>query len=234
MSSISGMGGSAYSSYQNSLSTASQRPKPAEMAEQLFSKLDSKGQGYIEQADLQSALDSLSNKPSASDLFTQLDTDQDGKVTKQEFSDSLEKIGQQLENQVYASRMQGGDRGPQGMGGMPPPPPPPGSEGDGPSLTKDELTEQISAASADDPRTRLMSKIAENFEAADSNQDGKVSFQEATAYDQQDSTSSASASATSATDNSYDRMALQLMRLMEAYGLSDSQQQEGGSISVNA
>ena len=78
-----------------------------------------------------------------------------------------------------------------------------------------------------------MSKIAENFEAADSNQDGKVSFQEATAYDQQDSTSSASASA-SATDNSYDRMALQLMRLMEAYGLSDSQQQEGGSISVNA
>ena len=81
------------------------RPDPAKMAEKLFSQLDASGQGYIQKADLQSVFDKLSSASTGSsgsstnvdDLFTSLDTDSDGKVTKQEFTDSLKKLQDSLE-----------------------------------------------------------------------------------------------------------------------------------------
>ena len=74
------------------------RPDPAEMAANLFSKLDTSGQGYISKSDLQSAVDKVSASTSATsssssidDLFSTLDSDSDGKVTQQEFSESLQQ-----------------------------------------------------------------------------------------------------------------------------------------------
>jgi EF hand. len=85
------------------------RPNPTQASDNLLSKLDFSGPGYIQKSDLQ-AVFSKSSSPSSSagmtssvdDLFSQLDTNGDGKVTKQEFADSLKKIAEQLEIQLVS------------------------------------------------------------------------------------------------------------------------------------
>lgn len=245
MSSIGSLGSTSSSM---AMMHGMRRPDPAKMAEDLFSKLDTSGQGYLQKSDLQAAYDSISTSSSSSttsstdtssvdDLFAQLDGDSDGKVTQQEFSDSLQKVADQLEQQFQSMRMQGG-----GMGGMPPPPPPSDDAG----FTKDELTSQLDEiGSTDSVRSTLISNIVQNFEAADTNGDGKVSFSEAQAYDQSSSTSSGSSTtASTATDgtssssagNSLDaKVMLQIMRLMQAYGQNnDSSSVAGSQLSVSA
>lgn len=78
-----------------------QLPDPSKMAEQLFSKLDIKEQGYLEKSDLQAAFGNLSksdnsnstsNSTAIDDMFSKLDGDGDGKVTKAEMSATLEKL----------------------------------------------------------------------------------------------------------------------------------------------
>lgn len=224
------------------------RPDPAEMAENLFSKLDTAGQGYIQKSDLQTAFDNISSTSSAGatasadELFSQLDADSNGKVTKQEFSDTLKKVSEQLENQAMSMRMNGGM---QGMGGMPPPPPPP--EGDS-GFTKDELTSQLEEIGAtDSDRSSLISTVVQNFDAADSDDDGKVSFKEAMAYRQSTASAGASgaespatasegsASTDAASESTNAKLMLQIVRLMQAYGLGGDQNSAAGtSISVSA
>lgn len=225
-----------------------QRPSATEMADKLFDKLDTSGQGYIQKSDLENAfsqVSSSSGSTSTSDvdqLFSQLDTDSDGKVTKQEFEDVLSQLNQQFDSARMQGGMQGGG-GMQGMqgGGMPPPPPPENDSG----FTKDELTSQLQEiGSSDSKRASLISEVVQNFSAADADGNGKVTFKEAMAYDQSvngtsssssssstssssnsssssSSTSSTSSnSTTSATDTSSDlKMMLQIMRLMQAYNL---------------
>ena len=204
-----------------------QRPDSAKMAEDLFFKLDSTGKGYIEESDLTSALSSLSSKDgtaSASEIFSQLDGDSDGKVTKDELSSSLQKLAESLDSQFNQMRMQGA---------MPPPPPKESEGSDG--FTKDELTAQLSeTGSTDTARSSLLSKIVENFDAADANEDGKVSLQEAQAYDQSTqstaSTSSssdttASATASTSTEKSDAQVFRQLMELLRTYGTEDGSKQ---------
>lgn len=197
----------------------------SQMASLLFSRLDTKNQGYIEKSDLASAFSNIasqkSDSTSADDVFAALDGDSDGKVTETELSTVLAKLQEQLDSQFNQSRMQGmggHGGGPQGMAGMPPPPPP----GDDAGFTKEELTEQLeSAESSDSARNSLLSNVVDNFEAADSNSDGKVSFQEAMAYDQSSSNSagSASASATQSTaDSDEAKIMMKIMQLMHAYG----------------
>ena len=90
MSSVSGISSSYTANYSDiSATNRRQRPDPAKMAEDLFSKLDTSGKGYIQESDLESALSGLkstSSTQSASDIFSQLDSDSDGKVTKDELS----------------------------------------------------------------------------------------------------------------------------------------------------
>lgn len=196
----------------------------SQMASLLFSRLDTKNQGYIEKSDLASAFNNIasqkSDSTSSDDVFAALDGDSDGKVTENELSSVLAKLQEQLDSQFHQSRMQGmgGHGGPQGMAGMSPPPPP----GDDAGFTKDELTEQLqSADSSDSARTSLLSKVVENFEAADSNSDGKVSFQEAMAYDQANSSSAGSDSASSTqstADSDGAKIMMKIMQLMHAYG----------------
>ena len=202
----------------------------SQMASQLFSRLDTKSQGFIEKSDLASAFSQISSKTeestsSVDDVFTALDSNSDGKVTKDEFASVLAQLQEQMDSQ----RMQGGAHG---AGGMPPPPPP----GDDAGFTKDELSSQIeSADSSDTQRTELLNKIVENFEAADSDGDGKVSFTEAMAYDEStktattDSSSSSgtTSSTTTAASNSGDQIMFKIMQLMHAYGSGQDQEQSG-------
>lgn len=197
-----------------------QRPDPTRMASNVFSKLDTKGQGFIEESDLQSALSQLSSTSASSTesdsaaLFKALDGDSDGKVTESEFSSSMQKLADALDNQAFGSRM---------AGAMPPPPPP---QGDDAGFTQDELNSQLEEiGSTDSARSELISKVAENFEAADTNGDGKVSAPEAMAYERESRTSaSTSTSADSSTSSTASEGALmhRLMELMRAYGGDDN------------
>lgn len=138
-------------------------------ASYLFSKIDTSNKGYIEKEDLVSAFSSVTSTSdtSATDVFSQLDSDSDGKVTESEFSSALEALNSQYD----ASRMQGAM--------MPPPPPPTDDEG----FTEEELTSQLEEiGDTDSARSTLISSILENFDAADTDGDGKVNGAEAMTY----------------------------------------------------
>lgn len=207
---------------------------------QLFSSLDTKGQGYLEKSDFASAFQSLSSRSnsassSVDDIFSALDGDSDGKVTESEFSTTLSKLQAELEAQFGQMRMQGqGGHGPQGMEGNMPPPPPPGENDTG--FTKDELQSQLDEiGSSDSTRSSLISNIVNNFEAADTDGDGKVTHQEAMAYDQSEQrsasslTASAGGSGGSSADgspqssNSDVEVMLKIMQLLHAYGQGNNQ-----------
>jgi Ca2+-binding EF-hand superfamily protein len=230
--SISGIGGNSAMMMQGM--RGMKRPDPAQMANDLFSKLDTSGQGYLTKSDLQSALDKVSSSSSSSsttssvdEIFKQFDTNGDGKITKQEFSDTLKKVADQLDQQFQNMRMSGGMSG---MGGMPPP-----SGGDDGGLTKDQLTTAASEVkSTDSAASSALTNLAKNFDAADTNQDGKISLQELVAYEQKtSSTSSSSAEASSASSNTdSEKVMMQIMKLMQAYNIGGDQ--NSSTISVSA
>jgi len=238
MSSVSSIISSSLLSSSTYNISGSQR-RTAKMAEDLFSQLDTTGKGYIEQSDLTSALSALSSTSSssgtasASEIFSQLDSNSDGKVTKDELSSSLEKLAESLDNQFNQMRMQGA---------MPPPLDETQSSDKG--FTKDELTAQLSEiGSSDSARSSLINKVIQNFDTADTNSDGKVSFQEAMTLEQSSqstaSTSSASdstASTTASTEKTDAQVFAQLMELLRAYGTDNqsSQSVAASTLSVSA
>ncbi len=216
MSSIGNVSSLIASSYSGIGSARHQRPDPAEMAEDLFSRLDTTGKGYIEQSDLESALSGLTtsssslSSASASEIFSQLDGDGDGKITQDEMSSGISKLAQALDDQFNQSRMQGG---------MPPPPPPP--RGGDSGFTKDELSSKLSEVGSSDPaRANLLSNIVSNFDAADTDQDGKVTFQEAMAYDRANP-SSGDVDTSTSSSNTEAQVFRQIMDLLRAYGASE-------------
>lgn len=251
---VSSIGGSGTSAMMQM-----QRPDPSKMASKLFAKLDTKNQGYIEQSDLQAAFDKVSgsdaskDSTSVGDLFKQLDSDGDGKVTKNEFADQVSKLAQELDSQFNSMRMRGGGRGGQGgmggpggmgggmggPGGMPPPPPGAGAGNAG--FTKDELQSQLSeSGSSDSQRSSLISNVIDNFDAADTDGDGKVSFQEAMALERASRSSEAtgtSASTVGAAANSDAGLMQKIMQIARAYGAFDqdsSQSSLTSTLSVSA
>jgi hypothetical protein len=85
-------------------------------ADAVFSKLDTKNQGYIEKSDLASALsgtgDTESSDTSAlDDMFSAVDGDSDGKLSKSELTEAMTRVSDQLNAQFDASRVQGGMQG---------------------------------------------------------------------------------------------------------------------------
>lgn len=196
------------------------------MVSQLFSKLDTKSQGYLELSDLQAAYGAISGSDSSSvsTVFTALDSDSDGKVSESEFSSTLSKLQETLDGQFNQMRMQGmGGHGPQGMAGMPPPPPPENDSG----FTQEELQSQLDQlGTSDSQRASLISNIVSNFAAADSDGDGKVNFQEARAYDESSKLSGSSGTAATttaaATGNDNLKLMQRIMQLMHAYGASNA------------
>jgi Ca2+-binding EF-hand superfamily protein len=257
MSSIGSVGSSSSSSMMQSMR---QRPDTKSMAGELFAQLDRSGQGYLEKSDLQAAFDKISSTSSSSssatstsstvdDLFSTLDTNSNGKVSKEEFTDTLAKLQNDLEQQYQDSRMQKAMQagGTEGMGGRPPPPPPP--PGDGPSMSKDELSNTINQIGTSDSRSTLMTDILQSFDQADTDGDGEVSFQEAMAFQQSSGGASnsaatasmdsslGSASSAAASGNSEAKVMMQIMKLMQAYNIGNEQSQDTtllSSLSVSA
>lgn len=261
---VTSVGSSNYSA--TSAYTTRTRPDPAELASKLFSKLDTKGQGYIQESDLESAFSqvyassssssssatttasssSASSQASsdATQLFSALDSDGNGQVTESEFSSGLQKLADALDSQAFSSRMQG-------AGGMPPPRGHGDGDGDDQNdtgFTKDQLTSQLQdIGSTDSKRSGVISDIVNNFDKADSDGDGKVTRQEAMAYEQSKSTASstsASSTATSSTDSASSvtsssatshhdaRMMHRLMELMRSYGSNSGTTSDGSSSSI--
>jgi len=281
-----------------------QRPDPSKLAEQLFSKMDTKGQGYIEKSDLETALSKVSqtdssgnssNSSAADDMFAKLDNNGDGKVTKEEMSATLQKIAAELDGPFPKMRMQGG------QGGTPPPPPQDGGEasstnssnqasdpadanGDGTvsesellayeqsqaasgtktssssstaitdaqlmqmlsgkmppqegghddqGFTKDQLTSMSKElSSTDSNRSKVMSDIVGNFDAADTNGDGKVSGSEARTFEESKDASGSTSTSSSASSTDAQFMK-QMMQLLHSYGGFD-QTAENSSFSASA
>lgn len=232
MSSISGVGaGSAQ--MMGHVRPRLTTEQAAKMAGALFQKLDASGQGYLTQADIESAVSGNSSSAAVAgasnvdQLFAKLDGDGDGKVTQDEFTQALTSLADELQTQAGTSRLHAGAGESCGMGGSPPPPPP-----DDTGFTEDELKSQLEEIGSSDPaRASLISSVLENFEAADTNSDGKVSFQEAMAYQQSQSTSATDAAAATkaASANAVDaasgtalddrQLLRQIERLMHAYGI---------------
>ncbi len=208
MSSISSVGSSAA---QYAGVSSHRRPDPSKMVEDIFSKLDTKGQGYLEKSDLESALSGLGSDSSASvdDVFSTLDGDGDGKVTKDEMSSTLQKLADELDSQFNASRMSAAQGG-----GMRPPPPPPAEGEEDEGYTQDELS-AIASATDDSNLSELMNSLAANFDAADANGDGKVTQQEAMAYQESTQTSSDSSSSSDSGSTSASNEAAVLKRIMD-------------------
>jgi len=203
------------------------RPNPAKMADELFSKLDTSGQGYIQKSDLQAAVDktSASSKPPTSSseksgmdaLFSQLDSDGDKKVTKQEFSDGLAKLAQQYNKRgMQDGAGMGGNGAPQ-VGGAPPPPP---------LNNNNNHSGPVSGAGSSGSN---ISKIITSLDKADTNGDGKVSSGEKVAFEQTSqstySSSNTSKGISANTDisanpaHSHARVTSQIARLMHAYSI---------------
>ncbi|HTY62001.1 MAG TPA: EF-hand domain-containing protein [Acidobacteriota bacterium] len=206
-------------------------------ATNLLSKIDTKNQGYIDKSELESAFSSISGSSDSTtnvdDIFNQLDSNGDGKVTESEISSALAKILQQANNHFD------GIGGPDG-----PPPPPPPKEGDGAGFTKAELVSQLNdIGSSDSKRSALISDIVQNFDAADANGDGKVSFKEAMAYekahhkDASASTSSDTTTQSSESQGDETTIARQLMKLLAAYQVfqnDGSSSESTGQLSISA
>lgn len=232
---------SSISGYSSASAMAMTRPDPSQMASKLFSRLDTKGQGFIEQSDLQSAFSqvfgnaaSSQANDASSQLFSALDGDSNGKVTESEFSTGMQKLAEALDSQAFSSRMGG-------AGGMPPPPPPGGGQDDA-GFTQDELQSQLDEiGSTDSKRSSLISSVVDNFDKADTNGDGKVSATEAMAYEQStqsstsgNSTSTGSASSASSSSQTDAMLAQRLMELMRAYSGDSTTSAASSVLSVSA
>lgn len=210
----------------------------SQLSSKLFTALDTKSQGFLEKSDFVSAFSKLGSSTSSSsssasvdEVFSALDSDSDGKVTKSEFASTLAKLQEELDSQFNQTRMHGGGHGPQGMGGTPPPPP-----ADDAGFTKDELSSQLEEiGSTDSQRSSLINNIVNNFEAADTDSDGKVSFTEAMAYDKTSQASTASdassSSSTTAANSSDASIMMKIMQLMHAYGDNSQGQSSSNALS---
>ncbi|QDF98999.1 hypothetical protein CJ010_21900 [Azoarcus sp. DD4] len=225
---------SSYTSWATTTTTA-RRPDSSRLSEDLFSALDTSSKGYLEQADFESAFSSLSiddsDAASAEEVFKALDADSDGKLTQDEMSSSLQKLADELDSQFHQMRMEQGGMG--AMGGMPPPPPPAGEDE---GYTADELSSMASEiGSTDSKMSGLMSSIAENFDEADANGDGRVTASEARAYDESQNTSATSATDGSSSSASSDSLVLKrIMELAASYGDSSFSSTASSLLSVTA
>ena len=216
MSSISSVSNSILSSLFSSRNTRTGSSSSA--VENLFSQLDTTGKGYLEKSDLSTAFSQISSSSTSStssasvdDVFAKLDSDSDGKVTEDELSSGLDALASELDAQFNQMRM---------SGAMPPPPPPSDSDT---GFTQDELESQLSEIdSSDSQRSDLLNKIVANFDTADTNSDGKVSFAEAQAYDQSTSSTSSSTSATASAATDAGFTVDELTQQLSDIGSSDS------------
>jgi hypothetical protein len=137
----------------------------ASATDALFAKLDTKKKGYIDATDLQTAAAAgatEADSAKAAEAFKQIDTDSDGKVTKSELSEAIDKVSGQLNAQLDQSRTTDATTGAKPAGGA-------GGHGGGGAPP-------VASGSSDTEAT------AKYVAAADTNIDGTVSAEEDAAY----------------------------------------------------
>lgn len=165
-SSISGNYGS-YSSH--SAAGTRQRPDASQMAEKLFSKLDTKNQGYIDKSDLESAFANISGATGSDssagidDVLSQFDGDGDGKITKDEMTSGFKQLADELDSQFSQMRMNG--FGGHGHGGMPPGPPPQGGGNSSSSSGSADGSTAGSSSISESSEAKVMHKIMQLMHA---------------------------------------------------------------------
>ena len=166
-------------------SISSNNSSVSNWADAIFSKLDTRNQGYIDKTDLQDALSKVGGKGkdggqpvNVDDTFSALDGDNDGKITKSELTDAMTRLSDQLNAQFDASRAGRG-------GGQPPAGPPPGGQGGG-----------TSGASSTDNSSASSDYIA----AADTDGNGSVSEAEKAAYEKKLANAQADGDGSAASD----------------------------------
>lgn len=229
--SVSGISSSNIASMMQSAARP-QKPDAADMAAQAFARLDVDGKGYIDKSDLASALESTGDSASSVDeLFGNLDSDSDGKVTEQELASTLQKVADQFEDSFGAARVG------QAMGNRPPPPPPPAGEDEG--MTVDELSAMAEEAEASGSAgASELSALAESFDEADTDGDGKVSFQEAMAFRESNaSAGEGQASARPAPPDEAereDRVLARVLEMLSQYDAGESSTTSSSTLSVSA
>lgn len=228
--SISGVGGSMAASVQSVMQHGRpQKPDPSAMAADVFSLLDTANKGYIDSTDLAGALASTGSAASAEQLFGSMDADSDGKVTQQELGSLLQKVADSLEDSFGAARVG------QAMGNRPPPPPP-GGEDEG--LSAEQIGSMAAEAEASgSPQASELSALAESFDEADTNQDGKVTFQEAMAFRESQANEAGGTGGTGAGRDGAappdaaareERLLARVLDMLQQYGSQDS----SGSVAV--
>ena len=187
----------------------------SQISSNIFSKLDTSNQGSIDATTLSKALSGSTDDETGdevSNLVSSMDTDGDSKITKSELSQGIENLFKQLQS---AGNQAGGAQG------MPPPPPggaggppPRGGAEEDTGLTQDQM--QDMASSTDDSKlSELLNNVASNFEAADTNGDGKVTQQEAMEYQQSQNSDSSNQASSSQQNNTQEQVA----KLIKTYGL---------------
>lgn len=174
---------SAVSGASSSLWTL-EKQSASSLANSIFATVDTENKGYIDKAALTSALSgSDASSSDLDDVFAELDQDSDGKITRNELSSSIDQLSQALAAQFSQSRVDSARNSA-------------GNGGDDPGFTREELTAIAADDRTDAAQSALMTKLAENFDAADTDADGRINGEEAMAYDKLTSTDGSTATAT--------------------------------------
>jgi hypothetical protein len=161
-------------------------------SESLFNKLDTKKQGYVDQADLAAALGtdeagSTANSDAAADMVKQFDGDSDGKITQSELSAAVSKVADELNAQFDSSRVDKSQAvGATGVASMDEA----ADNEDGTSVSATGAATTASAARGAPPASGGAAPVAASstesdnkyVQAADTDTDGTVSDAEAAAY----------------------------------------------------
>ena len=195
----------------------------AQRADELFARLDSRGQGFLKKSDISNALNGdpqAAKRVSVIDidtLFTRFDADGDGKLTRQEFGDSVKRLADQLSQHSRMLEARGSNGAPSS----------PEMQG----FTKDELSaklEDIGKVNGQDGQ--LLDALVQNFDQVDGNGDGRVDMSEVMQFAENGAgtTTAAGASANGgdtalAVDDQTQTM-LKLMKLLQAYGANTHEQ----------
>jgi Ca2+-binding EF-hand superfamily protein len=219
MSSIESLSSGYWKNTQNTGATGTQiSSRATQTADTLFSQMVGSDRDYLEASDLEAAIGQLSGvsgsagDSDASELLAALDTDADGKVTREEFSDSMQQVLDRIDSEFARLRMQSGLDETTGPAGF----------------TQAEMAQQLAdLGSEDSARSASLSGIVENFAAVDTDQDGRVSLPEAMAYNAANgltgpADAAASSAARTATGGLSDQVLKQIADLMEAYDLNDT------------
>lgn len=197
-------------------------------ADSVFSRLDTKNQGYIDKADLQDALAKAGGTGkgggavNVDDTFSALDGDSDGKVTKSELTAAMTKLSDHLNAQFDASRA-GGQGGPGGAGGVHGKQGAHGGQRAGGDGDKDSSGGTSATAGTG-------STSADYNAAADTDGDGTVSDAEQAAYDKKKASGQADGASTGQAAHQKDPM----RELAHALHLLKAYAETGGSSDASA